>query len=314
MIEQGRKRRFTAILVSGVAIAAVAGVAVAGTALARSRDSSTDTAAAGGWPASQTPAPTPTDTAAEPPSQAPPTPGRPPANTPSPSQAPPTSRVPSVAPPPETPRQTPCEPVTQTPMPPTRSGKCAAPTPTVQPPPADPVAACKSWLKDLDVAKPGRGAKPVARVDGAPGTVLILADSKYWAGCDTAYARGGDGGSIRRPDAVTGVAPGDAAAFTVANNVIPINGKLYEYYWSAGRVPAGVSKISYAFPDGRTTNAVVQGKYWIMQHRAPAPVKDGDPAPTTLIKVTLYGANGHAFRDFLLVWGEDTCAQMSHGC
>ena len=50
-----------------------------------------------------------------------------------------------------------------------------------------------------------------------------------------------------------------------------------------------------------------------MQHQVPVPWKEG-MAPTTQIKVTLYGANGQPLRDFLLNWGEDTCAQITHGC
>ena len=168
-------------------------------------------------------------------------------------------------------------------------------------------------MTDSGAGKPGRGAKVVARLNGTPGTVLIFADGKYWAGCDTAYARHNGAGSIREPSPVTGPAPGDAAAFTLANNLIPINGKQYEYYWAAGRLPSGVAKITYAFPDGRTTAAVIQGKYWLMQHQTSTPWKEGT-APTTQIKVTLYGANGRPLRDFLLTWGEDTCAQISHGC
>ena len=281
MIEPGRKRRTTAILVSGLAVAAVAGVAIAGTAMARS--GKPDLAAAGGGPATpalQTPAPATSSVPAMP------------KVTPAPSDSP---RI------------------AQTPVP---SSKVVVskPKPQEQQPPADPVAACKQWLKDTGEGKPGSRAKAVARLDGTPGTVLILADSNYWAGCDTAYVRTGGGqGSIRQPTKNAIPAPGDAEAFTVANNLIPINGKQYEYYWAAGQLPSGVTKISYAFPDGRTTNAVIQGKYWLMQHQTATPWKDGT-APTTLIKVTLYGANGQPLRDFLLNWGEDTCAQITHGC
>jgi hypothetical protein len=293
MIEPGRRRRMATMLVSGLAVAAVAGIAIAGTAMARNRQSG-DTPAAGGGPgtpaAVQTPAP-PTDspTAAS-------TPSAPSVSTPAVSTPaePPATVAPGTG---------------QTPI-----RKPLPPKPQEQQPPADPVAACKQWLKGVDVPKPGSGAKTVARLNGAPGTVLVLADSKYWAGCDTAYARQNGQGSIRQPVPVTGPAPGDAEAFTLANNLIPINGKLYEYYWAAGRVPAGVTKITYAFPDGNTTNAVIQGKYWLMQHQTTTPWKEGTPAPTKLIKVTLYGANGQPLRDFLMNWGEDTCAQINHGC
>jgi hypothetical protein len=189
--------------------------------------------------------------------------------------------------------------------------------PAEKAPPADAVAACRTWLKEVAEERgepaPGPNAKVAARLDGAPGTVLILADSKYWAGCDTAFARNGSEGSIRQPAKIAKPAPGDAEAFEVANNLIPIKGKEYEYYWAAGQLPSGVSKISYTFPDGRTTNAVIKGNYWLMQHQTATPWKEGSP-PGPQIKVTLFGPNGQSLRTFLLVWGEDTCAQVSHGC
>lgn len=290
MIEPGRRRRTATMLVSGLAVAAVAGIAIAGTAVARNRQSG-DTPAAGGGPGTPAAVQTPAVQTPAPPTASPSAVSTPPASTPAKAPA-------TVSPG-----------AGQTPV-----RKPFPPKPQEQQPPADPVAACKQWLNGVDVPKPGSGAKSVARLNGAPGTVLILADSKYWAGCDTAYARQNGKGSIRQPVPVTGPAPGDAEAFTVANNLIPINGKQYEYYWSAGRVPAGVTKITYAFPDGRTTNAVIQGKYWLMQHQTTTPWKEGTPAPTTQIKVTLYGANGQTLRDFLMNWGEDTCAQITHGC
>ncbi len=280
MIEQGRKRRVARVLVSGLAVAAVAGVAIAGTAVAHGRRSSSKTAAAGG-PGTPTVVQTP-----EPVMPTVPTPPR---------RTAPTSPTPRpiATPTPEVPRK---------------------PIPTKPALPADPVAACKTWLKESRAAgEPGASAKVVARLDGAPGTVLILADSNYWVGCDTAFARNNGKGSIRQRAAVTGPAPGDSEAFTVANNLIPINGKQYQYFWSAGRLPAGVTKISYAFPDDVTTNAVIKGKYWLMQHQVAVPWTAG-MAPTTQIKVKLYGANGQQLRDFLLNWGEDTCAQITHGC
>lgn len=289
MIQQGRKRRVVAILTSGLAIAAVGGVAIAGTAIARNRQSPSESAAAGGGPA---------------------VPATPAAQTPAPMTPTVSPRIVQTPIPAATPSQ-PRKPAT--PVPAGVKQKPVAPTPQEQAPPADPVAACKQWLKASDQAGPGAKAKVVAQLKTTPGTVLILADSNYWAGCDTAYARHDGQGSIRRPTKIATPAPGDAEAFTVANNLIPIKGKQYEYYWSAGQLPAGVTKISYAFPDGTTTNAVIKGKYWLMQHQTPTPWKEGT-SPTTMIKVTLYGANGQALRDFLLVWGEDTCAQITHGC
>jgi hypothetical protein len=198
-----------------------------------------------------------------------------------------------------------------TPTPTKPAGTHRAPTPTGLP--TDPIAACKTWLKEVS-AQPGSSAKVVARLNGAPGTVLILADSNYWAGCDTAYARNGGTGSIRQPTKIATPAPGDAEAFTVANNLIKmLNGRQYEYYWAAGQVPAGVAKISYTFPDGQTTAASIQGKYWVMQHMSTVPWKPG-MGQGPQIQVILWATNGQPLRNFLLNWGEDTCAQISHGC
>ena len=283
MIEQGRKRRVARMLVSGLAVAAVAGVAIAGTAVAHGWRPSGKTAVAGG-PGTPTAVQTPV-TPTVPTTQPTPIPTSPRRTTPtSPTPKPITTRKP-------TPPQT--------------------PTPAL---PADPVAACKTWLQESRAAgEPGADAKVVARLNGAPGTVLILADSNYWAGCDTAYARNAGKGSIRQPAAVTGPAPSDSAAFAVANNLIPIKGKQYQYFWAAGRLPSNVANISYTFPDGKTTKAVIQGRYWLMQHQVATPWTEG-MAPTTRVQVILWAANGQPLRNFFLNWGQDTCAQISHGC
>jgi hypothetical protein len=288
MIEQGRKRRVATLLVTGLAVAAVTGIAIAGTAMAHSKQSSGNTAAAG------TPSPAGVST---------PTPS--PAQTPNPSSS---ASTPSPVAKPQPAKTTPSPAVT--PKPTVTPTTHRAPTPTGLP--ADPVAACKTWLKDVS-AQPGSSAKVVARLNGAPGTVLILADSNYWAGCDTAYARNGGTGSSRQPTKIANPAPADAEAFTVANNLILVNKRQYQYYWAAGQLPAGVVRIFYTFPDGQTTSAVIQGNYWLMQHQSTIPFKPGmGQGPE--IKVALLNANGQTLRTFLLVWGQDTCAQISHGC
>ncbi|MFG1818481.1 hypothetical protein ACGFIF_32280 [Kribbella sp. NPDC049174] len=299
MIEQDRKRRIVRLLVTGLAVAAVAGVAIAGTAVARSRQSAGETAVAGG---PDTPAATPS-----------------PANLATPAAGTANPATPSPAPEPAaTPEPVATPEPSQTPGPEGTGRKPAIPPkPAAKAPPADPVAACKTWLKEVASERgepaPGPNAKVAARLDGVPGTVMILADSKYWAGCDTAFARNGSEGSIRQPAKIAKPAPGDAEAFEVANNLIPIKGKEYAYYWAAGQLPSGVAKISYTFPDGRTTDAVIKGNYWLMQHQTATPWQEGS-APGPQIKVTLFGPNGQSLRTFLLVWGEDTCAQVSHGC
>lgn len=186
--------------------------------------------------------------------------------------------------------------------------------PTERPLPKDPVAACKTLLANTGEPKPGRNAKVVARLDGAPGSVLVLADGNYWAGCDTAYGRHDGQGSLRKPARIRQPSAMDADTFFVANNIIPVKGKQYEYYWAAGLMPAGVAKISYTFPDGVTSDAVVEGNYWVMQHQEATPWKEGADADRPQIKVKLTRANGSVVSTLLLTWGTQTCAQISHGC
>ncbi|WP_433164600.1 hypothetical protein [Kribbella sp. CA-247076] len=325
MIEQDRKRRIARTVVIGLAVAAVAGVAIAGTAAARSGQSAADTAAAGG-PDTPSAMPSPSILATPSPGPADPaTPQQTPSAVPEPSLSPsavpslsPSAAVPSLSPSAAVPSLSPSAAPGPVTGPEGVSSKPAIPPrPAEKAPPANPVAACKTWLKQVADERgepaPGPAAKVVARLDGRPGTVLVLADGKYWAGCDTAFARNGSEGSIRQPGKIAQPAPRDINAFAVAGNLIPIKGKQYEYYWAAGRLPAGVAKISYTFPDGKTTKAVVKGNYWLMQHQTATPWKEGS-APGPRIKVTLSGANGQTLRTFSLVWGEHTCAQISHGC
>jgi hypothetical protein len=175
--------------------------------------------------------------------------------------------------------------------------------------PKDALKACKTLLAS-SAEKPSRSAKAVARLDGAAGSVLVLADGNYWAGCDTAYARQNGEGSLRQPAKIATPAA-NAGTFAVANNIIPIKGKEYEYYWAAGVLPAGVTRIAYTFPDGGTAAAKIQGRYWVMQYQARKPWVQGSDANQPRIKVTLSGATS---KTLTLNWGDHTCAQITHGC
>jgi hypothetical protein len=286
---RAKSRRMLHLAVTGLAVAAVAGVAIAGSVAARSGspDASTpvDSAAAGSDATPGVSAPNPT-----------------------PANAAPANATPGVSTPTLTPGNTTPDVPTPTPTP----GNMT-PQPKEQALPGDPVAACKKLLASSG-ERPGRNAKVVARLDGSPGTVLVLADSHYWAGCDTAYARHDGQGSIRQPAGVAKPSASDADAFAVANNIIPTAGKDYEYFWAAGLLPAGVGKISYTFPDGVTTSAIVKGNYWLMQHRTASPWVEGADANQSKIAVTLSRADGSPLRTFHLAWGTQTCAQISHGC
>ncbi|MEV6287075.1 hypothetical protein [Kribbella sp. NPDC051770] len=182
------------------------------------------------------------------------------------------------------------------------------PRPKEYPLPKDAVAACKRLLTDQP--HPTRSAKPVARLDGAPGSIVVLADASHWAACDTAYARQNNEGSLREPSRIA--ASSKLAAFAVAHNLIPRGGKEYNYYWAAGVLPKDVTAVTYTFPDGATTKAVVQGNYWLLQHQDPKPWTPGSETTQRII-VKITKSNGTT-RTEKLDWGTHTCAQITHGC
>ena len=77
-------------------------------------------------------------------------------------------------------------------------------------------------------------------------------------------------------------------------------------------LPDGVATIRYTFPDGKSEDARVDGGFWLMRHVSEQARPSGPSAPR--IRVQLLSASGAVVNDFRLVWGEQTCAQISHGC
>lgn len=180
------------------------------------------------------------------------------------------------------------------------------------------LARCQTALSGAE-PRPGPKATQQAILPGADGAVVVIADSLYWAACDSGY--NGNGVvevSARRPAGLATPSTSDTDAFAVANNRVTKAGKVYEYYWAAGRLPAGVKTVRYGFPDGRTLDAVVTGKYWLMRYWSPSTANDGaggsTPGLPAKIRVRLLAANGSVVNDFRLEWGAQTCAQISHGC
>lgn len=155
-----------------------------------------------------------------------------------------------------------------------------------------------------------------ASLPGRWGTSMIFAENDRWVGCDTAGYRFNHG-SIREPASTTPPAVTDNDAFAVSQYAQSRNwsptGDWYEFYWAAGVLPAGVSGIEYTFPDGKTEQARVTGRFWLMQHAADEPLQEGVPQGDP-IRVTLRRSDGSAVRTFTLQWGSQTCAHINHGC
>ncbi len=87
----------------------------------------------------------------------------------------------------------------------------------------------------------------------------------------------------------------------------PLRGDLS---WAGGRLPQGVSSVTYAFPDGHRTNAVTDNGYWVIQDLAPYWANNLNGLHVT---VHLDGPGGPRRVDVPL--GINTvCNQQNHGC
>jgi hypothetical protein len=207
---------------------------------------------------------------------------------------------------------------TPTPIPSARTTRTPGAVASSPNPVGNLLARCQTALSGAE-PRPGPKATQRAILPRADGAVVVIADSKYWAACDTGYnVNGVVEVSARRPAGLATPSTSDTDAFAVANNRVTKAGKDYEYYWAAGRLPAGVKTVRYGFPDGRTMDAVVTGKYWLMHYWSPSTADDGGggstPGQPAKIRVRLLAANGSVVNDFRLEWGAQTCAQISHGC
>lgn len=171
------------------------------------------------------------------------------------------------------------------------------------------MSACRSALQAED---PGPGASAVrkATLAGPDGTLMVFAGSNYWGACDNTYDR--PEVSLRRPARMQRPSKNDLTSLAVANDRLTWSGQLYESYWAAGMLPAGVSGVRYTFPDGAGVDATVVGEFWLMQYRSLTP--GGNQPSRPKIKVELFGANGGVLATHQLEWGEHTCAQITHGC
>ena len=183
------------------------------------------------------------------------------------------------------------------------------------------LAGCKVALAEAN-PKPGANATQQALLESPQGSVMVIADSKYWAACDSGYISVGEAQvSARRPAGLAAPNPQDKDAFAVAQNSLTQpsgNYDDFEYYWAAGRLPTGVKTVRYTFPDGKTVDAAVQGKYWLMHYwslqRTPGGSEGGAPGAGEKIRVRLVAADGTVVNDFRLREPEQICAQITHGC
>ncbi|MFC0624288.1 hypothetical protein [Kribbella deserti] len=180
------------------------------------------------------------------------------------------------------------------------------------------VADCRSELGQYadPQALPKLTGSPVANVLGPVGSTVIFADTRAWVACDDSWPVTGSGKpSVLQAGTRSRPSPSDVNAFAVSGIAVTVKGKLYNYYWSAGRRPVGVAKVSYTFPGEITRVAQNVGDFWIVQYREAQPIPEGQTnLDRAKIQVRLLRADNSVLRTHSLTWGEQTCAHVNHGC
>jgi hypothetical protein len=172
-------------------------------------------------------------------------------------------------------------------------------------------AACLSAYAGQAPNAPTSKAQVIGTVDGAEGRLMVVADSKYFGVCENSY---GSEPSIREAARIKRPTTSDSDAFAVANDGIDnAQGQTHEFYWGGGLLPRGVAGVRYIFPDGKTVDAKVFGEYWAVRYLSTSLRVIGQ-GPPGRVAVRLIGADGSVVKEFKLVDGTQTCAQISHGC
>jgi hypothetical protein len=139
-------------------------------------------------------------------------------------------------------------------------------------------------------------------IENGTGITVVVANSTESYVCNVKPDK-----AVSHPSPFTATTEAKAYWFAMnyTGNVIP--GEKGEYAWAGGRLPDGVTGVSYAFPDGHTEDAVVHDGFWAMQYYAEKPIAKG---LDWTVDVTLDGPNGQTIPlDYTAM-----CNQVSHGC
>ncbi len=147
-----------------------------------------------------------------------------------------------------------------------------------------------------------------ALVSTAEGTTVVIGSATRSWTCNLAPYPGATAArSVVRRTPTT-------SDFAVAENLLSSSADSKDLVWAGGVLPLGVSAVTFRFPDGRTTAAVIDGSYWVMQYVADSPFTPPGNSDTSTPRIRVVARTSTGDRTFLLDWGTDTCNQGSHGC
>jgi hypothetical protein len=110
-------------------------------------------------------------------------------------------------------------------------------------------------------------------------------------------------------------APLERDLFTISMNFGSLHPGISAEYVAGGRVPDGVSAISYRFSDGHVAHALFRNGMWAMVYLPTSGPYDQDRAPLGAQTVVTVTMTDGSTREYTLTMGvDDFCAQVNHGC
>lgn len=160
------------------------------------------------------------------------------------------------------------------------------------------------------------GATVTADRDYGAGVTSLFETKSGWIVCDTWATIDGGAPTLFSVHEKSGQYEPNVSTLAVSEN-FGSGDPLPAEYVAGGRDFDGVQAIAYTFPDGHVEDAVVgQTGLWSMVYLPTSGVlTDLDQNEATLDPITVRVSltNGDE-ATYTLQWGEDTCAQINHGC
>ncbi|KQZ76033.1 hypothetical protein [Nocardioides sp. Root151] len=143
------------------------------------------------------------------------------------------------------------------------------------------------------------------------GTAQLWTDGATWVICDD-WAATSDGGV---PTLIGNRSTNDVwskQTYALSQNY-SMDDHLVGQYVAGGPTLPDVASISYTFPDGHTQDAVIGKDMWLMTYVATSGPLVDQTAETEPVRVRVTFDDGTT-ASYDLQWGQDTCAQINHGC
>lgn len=150
-----------------------------------------------------------------------------------------------------------------------------------------------------------------ATLGGQSSQTSIWTKGDQWVVCDTFASL--DGGVPTVFAVHSGMPVPTKDELLISMNFVQVGDELLSQFVAGGLLASDVTSISYDFPDGQLVNAAINGGWWTMNYQPTSgPLAGGGRLPSEPVRVTVT-ANG-ATTTYTLEWGQDTCAQINHGC